>query len=75
MTVDEYTRIKEKIASAKEQKSRLQGSIDRIYEQLEKDWDIHSKEEAEEIIASLEEENTKDKDRQSTLIKKQEGLS
>lgn len=72
MKVSEYERIKELVAKAKEDSIRAKGSIDRLNEQLEKEYDIHSQEEGKEVLTSLNKEIEESKEELASLIKELE---
>lgn len=67
MNTTEFQDIKEKIETAKQNKARAEGAIQKIEEQWEDDFDVSNLEEAETKLAEL-------KDRVETDQSKLDGL-
>ena len=72
MTSSEFERLKQRIAKATDTVSREKGILDNIKERLEKEFELHSIEEADEQISSIEKQIAKDKIKEDELIKKLE---
>jgi len=72
VTSSEFERLKQRIAKATDTVSREKGILDNIKERLEKEFELHSIEEADEQISSIEKQIAKDKIKEDELIKKLE---
>jgi len=72
MTASEYERIKAKIQKAKETGARTKGALERVNTQLEKDHNIHSREEGIEILNDMDKKIKVKEEKKEALIEKLE---
>jgi len=75
MTSTEYERIKAKIVKSKETTARAKGAKDRILEQLEKDFGIHSIEDGKEQLVIIRNKIEKDKGKKDAVMEKLEKVT
>lgn len=72
MTLSEFERIKSKISKAKDNANRAKGALDRIKQQWNDDFGIHSVEECNQKIESLTESIESDEAKKEKLMDKLE---
>jgi hypothetical protein len=65
--IEDFEQLRKKIAAAKDKESRINGALDQIEEQLKKEPDIKSVDDAEVVVNKLNTEIDK-------LLKEQEAL-
>jgi len=72
MTSSEYEKIRNKISEAKELGAKEKGALERINSQLEKDFGLHSKQEAIDYLKELGEKIKRKEEKRNDLIKELE---
>lgn len=75
MTTEEFERIKKLIAKEQENAMKAEGALERIKQQLEKDFGIKSDEEAQEEIERLKKELDHIEKEKDELTEKLEGVT
>lgn len=75
MTTEEFERIKKLIAKEQENAMKAEGALERIKQQLEKDFGIKSDEEAQEEIERLKRELEHIEKEKDELTEKLEGIT
>jgi len=75
MTTEEFERIKKLIAKEQENAMKAEGALERIKQQLEKDFGIKSDEEAQEEIERLKRELEHIEKEKDKLTEKLEGIT
>lgn len=75
MRVEDFKRLKEQIASAKEKKIKLEVQLEQITSDLKKDFGVKSLKEAEELYEKMDKEIEADQEKLQGYLDEIEGMT
>jgi predicted nucleic acid-binding Zn-ribbon protein len=73
-TAQDFEDLKEKIEKAKQKRSKAEGNLERLHEQLKSEFDVETVADAKKLLVNLNDLLEKSQQRLSTILEEIDGL-